>query len=512
MPLIDPTQVFIKETLASHIATKYKHTDQSKSICAGGTRVDLLADIEKWLSPQRYNAELIFWVTGIPGSGKSTLSATIVENLRETDTPVSAQYFISRNIPETIDPDNMIPTIAQQLAISSPTAARVLEKALKNGYFLDPDKQITSLLLDPIRELSKSRDVVVILIDALDELNDAAKRVRHLLSHIAPIDCDLPNNIRFIITSRPQHWADISQFNKVKDAVFKRHFLATELSVTEVHKFVVDRMKEITPDEPDWHDWPDPDQLQKLSNKANGLFHYAATALQWIEQWIRDDGTACRESVFQRFSEDGLKELDGLYELILTSWYERPKANDRRATRRDGFQHVMGTILVLRKPLIIKEIIALLSDIPNDKFDVKLFLQQMRSVLIPGTTILFSDATPQMHKSFRDYIMGMRAPPDFRILTQDAEFKIARSCLDNIVKAGSGRCNVSKYAVTHWYEHLQEAMSKEARSDDETMWKLLGEMANDGVVGVWMREGSLQDIVLSVAATGYWLLKVSRKP
>ena len=510
MPLIDPTQTLIEKELASHIAARYKHTDQSKTFCAAGTRQELLKDIKKWLSPQPSNAERIFWVTGIPGSGKSTLSATIVESLRKNGTPVSAQYFISRNNPDTIESDKIIPTIAQQLAISSPTAARVLEKALKNGYPGKRDEQVASLLLDPIRELSKSR-VVVILIDALDELKDAAKNVIEILSLIAPIDCDLPNNIRFIITSRPEHWTDISQLNKVKHAVFKRHFLATELSVKEVHEFLVARMEKIRPDEPDWHGWPDPDQLQRLSDKANGLFHYAATALQWIEQCIRDDGTACRESVFQRFSEDGLKELDGLYELILTSWYERPKANDRRATRRDGFQHVMGTILVLRRPLIIDEIIALLSDIPKDKFDVKLFLQQMRSVLIPGTTILFLNATPQMHKSFRDYIMG-RAPSGFRILTQDAEFKIARSCLDNIVKAGSGRCNVSKYAVTHWYQHLQEAMLKEARCDDEAMWKLLGEMANEGVVGVWMREKSIRDIVLSVAATGYWLLKVRRKP
>jgi adenylylsulfate kinase-like enzyme len=60
------------------------------------------------------NAGCIFWVTGIAGSGKSTLSATIVDNRRENNTPVSAQLFISRNIPETINPDKIIPTIAQQ--------------------------------------------------------------------------------------------------------------------------------------------------------------------------------------------------------------------------------------------------------------------------------------------------------------------------------------------------------------------------------------------------------------
>ena len=305
MPFIDPTQATIEKKLASHIAAKYEHTDQSKSLCAPGTRVKLLADIKDWLLSPPSNAERIFWVTGIPGSGKSTLSATIVENLRDNDTPVSAQFFISRNIPETIDPDKIIPTIAQQLAISSSTAARVHEKAVKNGYPATRAKQVTSLLLDPIRELSKSRDVVVILIDALDELKDAAKNVIEILSHIAPINCDLPNNIRFVITSRPEHWADISKSNKLEHAVFKQYPLVTESSVTEVHNFVVARMREIvnertelTPDEPGWRGWPDPDQLQRLSDKANGLFHYAATALQWIELRIGEDGSNGFRSLF----------------------------------------------------------------------------------------------------------------------------------------------------------------------------------------------------------------------
>jgi hypothetical protein len=50
--------------------------------------------------------------------------------------------------------------------------------------------------------------------------------------------------------------------------------------------------------------------------------------------------------------------------------------------------------------------------------DVINFLQQMRSVLIPGTTGSFEQATPKMHKFFRDYIMTERAPPGFRILTR----------------------------------------------------------------------------------------------
>ncbi|KAJ7864105.1 hypothetical protein B0H14DRAFT_2304506, partial [Mycena olivaceomarginata] len=117
--------------LANHIATQHKFTDQSKSLCAPGTRVEIQADILKWLSPQPGTNEHIFWITGIAGSGKSTLSATVVENLCEKHTPVAAQFFISRNIPETVYPNKIIPTIAKQLAEFSPAAAGIIHGVLE---------------------------------------------------------------------------------------------------------------------------------------------------------------------------------------------------------------------------------------------------------------------------------------------------------------------------------------------------------------------------------------------
>ncbi|KAJ7791490.1 hypothetical protein B0H13DRAFT_1494953, partial [Mycena leptocephala] len=141
---------------------------------------------------------------GIAGSGKSTLSATVVDNLRKQQTPVAAQFFISRNIPETIDPNKLVPTIAKQLAEFSPAAARIIHDTLKNGFPPSLEEQVKTLLLAPIRELSKSCDMVIILIDALDELQNAAESVLDILSPIAPRNCDLPDNVRFLITSRPE--------------------------------------------------------------------------------------------------------------------------------------------------------------------------------------------------------------------------------------------------------------------------------------------------------------------
>jgi hypothetical protein len=174
----------------------------------------------------------------------------------------------------------------------------------------------------------------------------------------------------------------------------------------------------------------------------------------------------------------GIGLLQDLYRCILTSWENADDASPDAVIRRDqldGFQDVIGTILVLEASLSSHQIIALVADIPEDKFDVISFLQQMRSVLIPGT------ATPQMHKSFRDYIMSERAPPGFRILTRDVHFKIARSCLDIIVNVGSHRDSGCEYTVMHWYRHLEKAVEEGGRCDDDRMWTLLGEMVEEGV-------------------------------
>ncbi|KAJ7770088.1 hypothetical protein B0H16DRAFT_1365415, partial [Mycena metata] len=179
---------FIKDKLANHVTTKHNFTHQSKSFCAPGTRVQIQADILKWLSPQPGTNERIIWIIGIAGSGKSTLSATLVDNLGKKHTPVAAQFFISRNIPETIDPAKIIPTIAQQLAESSPAAAQIIHDTLKDWVPTSRKDQVEALLLAPIRKLSQSRTAIIILIDALDELQNAAKNVPEILSLLAPKD------------------------------------------------------------------------------------------------------------------------------------------------------------------------------------------------------------------------------------------------------------------------------------------------------------------------------------
>ncbi|KAJ7017786.1 hypothetical protein C8F04DRAFT_978477 [Mycena alexandri] len=270
-------------------------------------------------------------------------------------------------------------------------------------------------------------------------------------------------------------------------------------------------MKDITPH--DWKPWPTPWEVQKLCSKADGLFHYAATALHWIEDQIDEHGRACQSWVFNNLTQEGgLGQLEDLYKLILTSFenIDNPPRNEQRhRARLASFQHVIGTILVLQEQLTISQIIALLADIPMGNLDVRHFLQQMRSVLIPGTITLFEEATPQMHKSFRDYIMDTHAPAEFHILTGHAHFLTAKSCLEVIVKAGSQSDVVVIYSVQHWSQHLRQAVEGGTTWEDERMWNLLGEMVKEAVFDVWKADS--WSVFLDVAAAGWGLLKVRSK-
>ncbi|KAF7377329.1 hypothetical protein MSAN_00153800 [Mycena sanguinolenta] len=500
----------IKEKLTNHIAANHKHTDQKKSLCAENTRGDIQKQIMKWLSSQDPTDERIFWITGIAGSGKSTLSATIVDNLRKRKTPVAAQFFISRNIPETVDPTKLVPTIALQLAEFSPAAAHKIEAALKDGFPGSQEEQVKELLLAPIRVICKSYDRAVILIDALDELQDAAVSVPKILSLLAPKskDSDLPAKLRFIVTSRPEYWADIARSKSLNPTMFQQEELATDK--VEVHDFIVARFqeikKEIDLEGPQWNDWPSDSQVSKLSTATDGLFHYAATALKWIQGEIERDGEASQEQVFEKFSKLGIGELKQLYRVILTSFENIDVSTEdtvQRGNRLHGFQHVIGTILVLYKPMTFGQIITLS---PQRSFDVRNFLQRsFRSVLIPGTTTSFEEATPQMHKSFRDYIMGEQAPEQFHIHMSHAHFVTAKNCLEVIVRGDSQSDAVLKYSKRHWYKHLREAVEGEATFQDEGIWDLLGGMEKEEVVGGW--KGKAFDVFIDVGTVGWRLLE-----
>jgi nucleoside-triphosphatase THEP1 len=483
------------------VAHRVRYEEQNKAFCAPNTRVGILKELE-WWATELSDDQRICWIAGIPGSGKSTIAATIARRLKEYNV-LCAQYFISRNVPDTTDPQRLFPTIARQLA-ESPAAARVIHEELR-GTSADTlaKEQAMALLLKPIQAASRQSGTLVIVIDALDELESPGKDdVASILSSVAS---QLPKNARLVITSRPE--------NRIVTNLKASHpiTLHPEDSVKDVGDFICSRLKVIG-EERKWQEWPSTTQIRDLSAKAAGLFHYATTAVGWIKQRVESDGTVAKEGVFDDVHqlEDG--KLNKLYDLILDTWLtggtgEKHSANDpRRATRLKYFRRIIGFIIVGQKPLSIRDITSILN-ILKEEFDIENFFQQMRSVLIPGTDSFTEDDIPRMHKSFRDYICSRHPPKEFQIYEHEAHMVSAKAYLSVVVKTqDSGPAY--DYACKQWWRHLELTYQEEPRRDSD-ITNMLKTLQDSSVRAAWYRKINLWDAFIGLAKVGWASMKVS---
>ncbi len=360
-----------------------------------------------------------------------------------------------------------------------------------------------ALLLKPIQKASGSSQTSVIVIDALDELESPGKDdVPPILFDIAS---QLPKNVKLIITSRPENSTV---------AALKASYMVTldpNDSREEVAGFISSKLKAIG-ESRGWQEWPSTTQIEDLSAKADGLFHYAATAVAWIKQRVEKNGKAAKKRVFDEVPQLGVGELEKLYDLILKTWLagdtgEEHSADDpMRATRLEYFPRIIGFIVVRQQPLCIRDITSILN-IPEEEFDIENFFEQMRSVLIPGTDSFTEDDIPQMHKSFRDYICSRHSPKEFQIDEHEAHIDSAKACLSIVVKAQDSGPAYG-YACTQWWRHLELTYKEEPRRDSD-ITNMLETLQDSSVRAAWHSKIEIIDAFISLAKVGWADMEVS---
>ena len=97
--------------------------------CVDGTRVEILGRIAKWATDA--SSPPIFWLSGMAGRGKSTIAYSTCLRFdpdvsRDTTGPTArlcASFFCSRQVDAMRQLQNVIPTLAYQLASSVETCS-----------------------------------------------------------------------------------------------------------------------------------------------------------------------------------------------------------------------------------------------------------------------------------------------------------------------------------------------------------------------------------------------------
>ena len=417
---------FINENLGDRVVPQAKHDSkgQKERECYEGTRKEVLDEIELWACTPS-GTKNCCWTTGKPGVGKSTIGARVAE-IFEDEKSLYAQYFVTRNIAVTTDPDNIFPTMAHQLAKKSPLAALVIQDMLETTplsvFRKLSDRQAQVLLLEPLRALAQYAPKVVVVIDGIDELaNTAGFVLSKFTSALCSIMSDLPTNVKILVFSRPEQTitAEIPPH-------IKRIDLATENSTCDVDQLVRAKLREVAKVYK-WSDWPSEHQVSLLCRNAAGHLGWASTALRWITRQIEYEGKFRRDEVIEEVSQLGMGELYELYDFILRRIL--PPEDPARERYLKGLKTVLGCLVVLQQPLDVGSISSLLS---LDDFDVMHCMRRISSIVVDGTESLTDRTVPRLHKSVVDYLVSGGPHPGLCINLTEQHHSLTTSCFKSM--------------------------------------------------------------------------------
>ncbi|UZP36484.1 hypothetical protein NXS19_004300 [Fusarium pseudograminearum] len=414
------------------------HAEESNATCLPNTRETLLKELKDWIKDTTQQSKTVFWLNGMAGTGKSTISRTLSQHLSQ-DGQLGATFFFKRGEADRGGISKMVSTIARQLAMNQPELRPNIQAAIQGDPTVTSKsvaKQFNTLILDPLRKSSSrfsSERFITIVIDALDECESETdiRLIVSMFSTTKTIQCP---RLRVFITSRPDLPVRFG-FQDVKGSYqdLILHDVSASVIKQDILTFFHHKMKLIRDD---WNasvgekrklpqDWPGSECIRSLTDKAVPLFIFAATACRFISE--RQLGSP--EKQLHRFLEyqtDGTAaHLDFTYRPVLAQLFSSNSSETIKHQVIHEFQRVVGTIVNLFDPLSASSLSRLL-DVDQDIVDSKLDL--LHSVL----DVRSSPDLPirMLHLSFRDYLTSPETRKhQFWIDEKKSASNLAKDCL-----------------------------------------------------------------------------------
>ncbi|EKM81431.1 hypothetical protein AGABI1DRAFT_125818 [Agaricus bisporus var. burnettii JB137-S8] len=307
-------------------ATKDSSARYPPPRCHLDTRLKVRERLMRWLLTE-YDDWKMLWVRGSAGTGKSAVAQSFADSCEEEGL-LGASYFFSRTAGRD-KLETVVPTLAYQLARSVPEYHSLIEHHLAKDQILlrnSPPVQFRKLIIEPfaILQRERPRKPIVVILDGLDECRGekAQREILELITNAIRTNPDIP--LRWLIFSRPEaHLKNV--FSRTSECGREELIIDTECR-ENVERYVKDRLIEIKATYNDMipADWPPPDKLEELLYAVSGLFIFASTCLNYIDDPEEADPVSQLDSLlsFLRRSQgvvsrNPLAALDLLYSRIL---------------------------------------------------------------------------------------------------------------------------------------------------------------------------------------------------
>ncbi|QRV95206.1 WD repeat-containing protein [Ceratobasidium sp. AG-Ba] len=368
--------------------------------CTQDTRVDVLRELQEWTGGE--SMERIYWLNGMAGTGKTTISYSLCK-LLEKNHVLGASFFCSRQLPDCRDVNRIIPTIAYQLARFSTPFFHVVSPILKENpdvYNKRIPDQFERLIVQPVNEVKDALPTnLVIVIDALDEC-DANTGVADILDVLLARAPGLP--LRFFVSSRPD--TNILDRMRLKqgdqvNTEMRLHELGRTVVQADIRTYLNDALNprlNLSDEE-----------LGALVMKSGALFIYAATAVRYITGDNFARSTKRLKEVLGTSGDSrggSTKEIDKLYSAILEAAFDDDalSVSDQHEMRK-----IIHTVICAQEPLSV-DIMAGLLELDSAE-SVGAALRPLFSVLNTSS----GGVITTLHESFRDFLLNRSRSGDF---------------------------------------------------------------------------------------------------
>lgn len=465
--------------------------NELESACLENTRVDVLREIHEWV--QDPESPTLFWLEGMAGTGKSTISRTVAHRLVKQRI-FGGSFFFKKVEAARATPENLFTTLAASLHTKQPAVSKYIEDAIvDNPQIHDRPylQQFKTLLLEPISRIeSVSVKIIVMVIDALDECDHEV--MANIITDVLPNASNL-RSVRFkiFLTSRPElpikagfsslplgtGYQDLVLQNVSNDTIRKDLETFFQVRVAAIRDRYNAQEKRIP------SDWPTKEQIIKLVDASFPLFISAATLCRFMDNRKLGNPKRLMKQLLDAKDRRHESNLDQMYSDIL---YQQFNDNDTAWQRQqtvEEFRLIVGSLVLLKDPLTIPALARLLcSDKVGDDAEewqqmVVDRLELLRSVLnVPSPSNRRSQPVGILHLSFQEFLLdplychtnlfwvpetemhGILLDKCFQIIIAAWRERICES-----YPAGAGcrsRAEIN-YACRYWVDHAKRGPADE---------------------------------------------------
>ncbi|KAG7414192.1 Vegetative incompatibility protein HET-E-1 [Fusarium oxysporum f. sp. rapae] len=481
---LDYRTAFVQLPIAEGASFDSK-AEEHNSQCLPNTREELLEKLDRWIDDPK--SEIIFWLNGMAGTGKSTISRTIAR-ARSERADLGASFFFKRGEIDRGNLSKFMPTLAYQLALSIPGVAFFIKKTLDANPAIvgkSLKEQFERLIQEPLSEAAATATTpssVVMVIDALDECDQEAD-IRLLINIFSQANTVCPQ-LRVFLTSRPELPIRLG-FSEVQGSYqdLVLHDIPAQIVEHDIFIFLDDEFRKIR------HsfnmtvcdkrkllsDWPGRPIIQRLAQIAVPLFIFAATVCRFIGDRKYDSPPIQLRKVLDYKSKGHVSRLDLIYGPVLRSLITDVSGDDKKQIIND-FKMIIGSIVMLAEPLsawALSQLLEVDPEVVDNRLDT------LHSVLsIPPTR---KAPVRLLHLSFQDYLI--KEESEFQVNERYTHQSLAKHCLR--IMRGALRKNICglsfpgmrrsavdpgrleksmpsqvQYACMHWAYHQTEGDSK----------------------------------------------------